>query len=129
MPDAANPKDVIGSTKAGMWHVPTPVLVEIGLGMQEGAQKYGSHNWRSTPVRASIYFDATLRHLFAWKEGEDFDPDTGDAVSHITKAIASLVVLRDAMINGTFVDDRPPQTSNGDFYREANARAKALAER
>ena len=41
----------------------------------------------------------------AWWEGEDVDPDSG--VSHITKAIATLVVLRDSQINNMVDDDRP----------------------
>ena len=41
----------------------------------------------------------------AWWEGEDVDPDSG--LSHITKAIATLVVLRDSQINLNVDDDRP----------------------
>ena len=42
----------------------------------------------------------------AWWEGEDIDIDS--QLSHVTKAIASLVVLRDAMMNDMMEDDRPP---------------------
>jgi hypothetical protein len=87
--------------------VPMVVLYEVGLGMLEGACKYGRHNYRVIGVRGSVYYDATMRHLAAWWEGEDADPDSG--LSHITKAICSLVVLRDAMIQGKFNDDRPPR--------------------
>jgi hypothetical protein len=31
-------------------------------------------------------------------------------MSHVTKAIASLVVLRDAMMQDKLVDDRPPRS-------------------
>ena len=76
--------------------------------MGEGAVKYGKHNWRVEGVRASIYYDATLRHLLSWFDGEDVDPDSG--VHHVSKAIASLMVLRDAMIQNNCVDDRPPSS-------------------
>ena len=53
----------------------------------EGARKYGRHNYRVIGVRGSVYYDATLRHVTAWWEGEDLDPERG--INHISKAIAS----------------------------------------
>lgn len=117
-----NPKDIVGIKKAALSCVPLPVIIEIGLGMMEGALKYGRHNYRAVGVRASVYFDATIRHLFAWWEGEDTDPDS--ALSHVTKAITSLVVLRDAMMRGKMEDDRAPATPN--MYMQANKHAEAL---
>jgi hypothetical protein len=93
--------------------------------MLEGAAKYGRHNYRVAGVRASVYYDAALRHLMAWWEGEDLDPDSG--LSHVTKAITSLVVLRDAMIQGQCTDDRPPCSAA--FYPALNAQAAAILER
>lgn len=103
-----NPKDAFGIKKASLSTVPSPVLMEVGIGMQEGACKYGRHNYRAIGVRGSVYYDATVRHLMAWWEGEDIDPDSG--LSHVTKAICSLVVLRDAMMQDKFNDDRPPKS-------------------
>lgn len=118
-----NPKDAVGSKKASLSVVPLPVIAEVGLGMMEGALKYGRHNYRfNTGTRASVMFDATVRHLFAWFEGEDLDPDS--ELSHVTKAICSLVVLRDAMMRGKMIDDRAPRTEN--LYGELNKRAEAL---
>lgn len=102
----SNPKDAVGIRKAPMSTVPATVLAEIGVGMLEGALKYGRHNYRAVGVRASVYYDATMRHMRDWWEGEDMDPDV--PLSHITKALCSLVVLRDAMIQGMLTDDRPP---------------------
>jgi hypothetical protein len=82
------------------------VIGEVALAFNEGGRKYGSHNYRDAGVRASTYLDAVWRHLFLqWWEGEDTDADSG--LSHVTKAIASLFVLRDSMIMGNWVDDRP----------------------
>jgi hypothetical protein len=105
-----NPKDAVGIRKAGLSVVPANVLLELSVAMTEGAAKYGRHNWRTGGVRASVYYDATMRHLMCWWEGEDKDPDSG--LSHVTKAIASLTVLRDAMLQGTCTDDRPPSSIN-----------------
>lgn len=108
---ATNPKDAVGIKKAPITTVPLGVVAEIGIGMMEGARKYGRHNYRIDGVRASVYIDATWRHLAKWWEGEDIDPDSG--LSHITKALASLAVLRDAMINNLCEDDRPPKLPDG----------------
>jgi hypothetical protein len=112
----SNPKDIVGIRKAPMSTVSGAVLAELGVAMLEGASKYGRHNYRAVGVRASVYYDATMRHMISWWEGEDRDPDSG--ASHITKAIASLVVLRDAMIQGKVEDDRPPRSTP--FYAVLN---------
>lgn len=107
----SNPKDIVGSNKVAMSYVPCPVIMEVAAGMMEGGLKYGRHNYRAVGVRASIYYDAAHRHLMAWWEGEDLD--AGSGLSHISKAIASLVVLRDSMLRGNWVDDRPPSCAPG----------------
>lgn len=114
-----NPKDAVGTRKPPLSTVSAPVLMEVGVGMLEGARKYGRHNYRVAGVRASVYYDATLRHIFSWWEGEDTDPDSG--LSHVTKAICSLVVLRDAMINAKVIDDRPPVAMTSDFRADLQA--------
>lgn len=103
-----NPKDAVGIRKWRQYAtVPLTVMTEVGVAMMEGALKYGRHNYRVAGVRASVYVDAAIGHIGQWWEGEDLDPDT--KLSHITKAIASLVVVRDAMIQNMLNDDRPPK--------------------
>ena len=102
-----NPKDAIGAAKNPYGCISRAVLAEVGLAMMEGARKYGRHNYRVAPVRAEVYFDACNRHLDAWWEGEDIDPDSG--LPHLVKAIACLFVIRDAAINDSWYDDRPPK--------------------
>ena len=120
-----NPKDTVGIKKAPFSTVSAPVMAEVGVAMMEGALKYGRHNFRGVGVRASVYYDATIRHLFSYWEGEDQDPDSG--MSHVTKAIASLMVLRDAMIQNKCDDDRPPRSP--EFYKELNTKAEELLKR
>lgn len=64
-----------------------------------------------------------MRHLMAWWEGQDLDPDSG--LSHISKAMASLAVLRDCQIGGNAIDDRPPVLDE-DYTSKLNSLAKAL---
>ena len=122
----SNPKDAVGVKKAYTSVVPQPVIYELGLAMLEGALKYGRHNYRVDGVRASTYFDAANRHLDSWWEGEDIDPDSG--ISHITKAIACLAVVRDSMLLGNWVDDRPPPHETG-WMNEMNEKAEALLDK
>lgn len=110
----SNPKDSIGYTKPPLHCVPSHVLFEVGMGMFEGGWKYREANYRVIGVRASIYFDAAMRHLIAWWEGEDIDP--ASQIHHISKVISCLMVLRDCQMqseNGSGVDykdDRPPKS-------------------
>ena len=122
----SNPKDAVGSRKAGLSCVPMPPLFEVGLSLQEGGLKYGRHNYRAIGVRASVYFDAAMRHLSQWWEGEDLDPDSG--VSHVSKAIAGLLVLRDAQLQDKWTDDRPP-ISDPCWLEDMNAQASALVDK
>lgn len=121
----SNPKDSVGIKKVPMSAVSGPVLMELGLAMLEGALKYGRHNYRTVGVRASVYYDAALRHLMAWWEGEDIDPDSG--LSHLVKAIACLVVIRDSMIRGNWSDDRPPKVEDG-WIAKLNEHAARMIE-
>lgn len=118
-----NPKDSVGIRKLAFSVLPWRVLCYVALAMMEGALKYGRHNYRSAGVRGSVYFDAVVgRHLTDWWEGVDTDPDSG--FHHIDKAIAGLMVMRDSMLQGNFVDDRPPR-GNLDMA-ELNAHAARL---
>ena len=123
----SNPKDVIGSSKiplsvippqvmiaaigVSFWSVvPLKILCEIAHGLGEGAIKYGKHNYRVEGVRASIYYDATMRHILDWLNGISVDPDSG--VDHLSKAICSTIVLRDSMLQNLCTDDRPPASEH-----------------
>lgn len=123
---ASNPKDSIGIKKVPLSTVPAPVLMEIGLAMLEGALKYARHNYRIAGVRTSVYYDAVQRHLMAFWEGEDTDPESG--LPHIVKAIAGLAVLRDSQMIGNAVDDRPPSHKDG-WQKELNEKAGLLIDK
>ncbi|WP_299444668.1 dATP/dGTP diphosphohydrolase domain-containing protein [uncultured Rhodospira sp.] len=122
-----NPKDAVGAKKAPLSCVPAPVLMEVGLAMLEGARKYGRHNYRVAAVRSSVYYDALMRHIMAWWEGQDVDPDSG--LPHLTKAMACLVVLRDAERCGKMVDDRPPSVHGDEWVQRLNVLAAGIIDR
>lgn len=99
-----NPKDAIGSDKIPMHLWPETATVLGALGLLDGALKYGRSNFREIGVRASIYVDAAKRHLNAYFEGEDADPDSG--LPHLAHALACLAILVDADAAGKLNDDR-----------------------
>lgn len=120
-----NPKDAIGSRKVPFSTVPGTVVLELGLALLEGSCKYGRHNYREVGVRASVYFDALMRHLEAWWDcGEDIDAASG--LPHIIKAMACLAVLRDAQLAGKLYDDRPPPLESGQIERMNEMAAKII---
>lgn len=122
-----NPKDAVGTKKVPISVIPLPVLGEVGLALLEGARKYGRHNYRIAGVRASVYIDAVMiRHLGAFWEGEDIDSESN--INHLSKAIAGLIVLRDSMMRGNWIDDRPPKSKNG-WVQELNEKAKEIIEK
>lgn len=101
---ATNPKDAIGSDKLPLHLWPETATVLGCLGLLDGALKYGRANFRAIGVRASIYVDACRRHLAAWFEGEDLDPDSG--LPHLAHALACLAIVVDAQAAGKLRDDR-----------------------
>jgi hypothetical protein len=101
---ATNPKDAIGSSKLPLHLWPATATAMGCIGLLNGALKYGRSNWRAAGVRASIYVDACKRHLDAWFEGEEVDPD--DGTPHLSAALACLAIIVDAKAAGMLNDDR-----------------------
>ena len=73
--------------------VPPVALVALAEAMQNGADKYGKFNWRSTGVSRADYYAAMMRHLLAWAGGEEVAPDSG--VSHLGHIMANCAILLD----------------------------------
>ena len=111
-----NPKDLVGLTKLPLRLVPPVAMARLAEALANGAAKYGPYNWRSKGVSASVYYEAALRHLFAWADGEDDAPDSG--VHHLAHAMACMAIMFDAMELGKLKDDRP---TRGGFPARADA--------
>lgn len=112
-----NPKQAFGDRKVPLHLVPSTAMAAIAMGLKDGAKKYGAYNWRTLTVEAETYIGAALRHMMAWQEGEDIDPDSGNP--HLFHAMASLAILVDALESGNVEDNRPPAGPNVlDKYKE-----------
>ena len=100
-----NPKTAIGVTKPPLHAIPPVALLHLGAAMADGERKYGLTNWREKRVSCSTYYDAALRHLLAWWDGEDIASDSG--VHHLAHVMACCAILIDAEAQDTRNDDRP----------------------
>lgn len=56
-----------------------------------GAQKYDRDNWQVVPESKRRYYDALNRHIWAWKRGEQYDPESG--LHHLAHAMCCLMFL------------------------------------
>lgn len=99
-----DPKGEPGSKKAPMWLLPPVALEQTAWVHKLGNDKYGPFNWRKTGVCATTYVSAIMRHLNAWRDGEDRDPESG--ISHIAHIATGCNILMDADACGTLQDDR-----------------------
>ncbi|HHT9130870.1 MAG TPA: dATP/dGTP diphosphohydrolase domain-containing protein [Candidatus Tripitaka californicus] len=78
-------------------------LIRIGEILAYGARKYDAHNWRKG-LEWSRVIDAALRHLLAFNEGEDTDPESG--LSHAAHAACNLMFLLEYIETHPELDDR-----------------------
>ena len=103
-PLGSNPKDAHGKRKPSMFAVPPVALVLLGEVMKTGMDKYGLFNWRGTEVKSSVYYDAILRHLMEWRDGEMVDAESG--LHPLAHVMACCAILIDAQEQDTLFDDR-----------------------
>jgi hypothetical protein len=100
-----NPKTAVGRLKPPVRAIPPSAIIALGLAMENGELKYGLMNWRERDVSSSVYYDAAMRHLMSWWDGEDKASDS--KVHHLAHVMACCAILIDAEINGNLHDDRP----------------------
>jgi len=72
--------------------------------LEVGAKKYAPRNWEQG-MDWSRPFDACIRHLTSWWNGEGRDPDTG--YSHLWHAGCNILFLIAYELRGVGKDDRP----------------------
>lgn len=70
--------------------LPRAALDVVAEVYEFGAHKYADHNWRRGYEWSKSY-DALQRHLTAWWDGEDKDPESG--LSHLGHAMFHIFAL------------------------------------
>lgn len=68
-----------------------------------GAQKYAEHNWRNG-FAWSRPLSAAMRHITAFNDGEDRDPESG--LSHLAHAACCIMFLLEFEKTHQHLDDR-----------------------
>ena len=76
--------------KLPIWLVPNALVNGAARALQHGAVRYAPNNWRKGMDYSEVY-SALQRHLLAWNEDEDIDPDSG--LNHLDHAAACLGFL------------------------------------
>jgi hypothetical protein len=83
--------------------IPRQALEKEAQAFAYGAQKYGKYNFRKG-IEYTKLLDSAMRHITAFSDGEDFDPESGE--SHLAHARANLGMLLFIMEMYPELDDR-----------------------
>lgn len=92
------------ATKSPIDLVSSEAIFRIADALEFGAKRYGRNNWRNGLAWSRIT-SAALRHLLAWKDGEDTDAESGH--SHLAHAGACITFLLEYLKTHPELDDRP----------------------
>lgn len=92
-----------GQKKAQMSLLPWEQLSEVSELYAQGAEKYTRDNWRKG-YDWSLSMDALMRHLSAFWEGEDYDPE---GQHHLTSVVFHALALLYFYHHHKELDDRP----------------------
>ena len=55
------------------WDDPYSNMLEVAKHFEEGAKKYGEHNWQKG-IPTHCYIDSAVRHYLKWLRGDDDEP-------------------------------------------------------
>lgn len=101
--------------------LPTRPLQDIVKVLTEGAKKYGARNWEKG-IEWSRVYGALQRHLMAFWEGEDIDPESG--LSHLAHAGCNVLFLLFFSQQFKNLDDRPLGRKHGKKKNSGAVHAK-----
>jgi hypothetical protein len=88
--------------------IPRAALDQCARAFMLGEQKYGRYNFYNG-MEASRLVAACLRHVTAWNEGEETDPESG--ASHLGHALACISMILQQQHLGTLKDNRYTKVS------------------
>ncbi len=70
--------------------IPLASMKEAAKVLEYGATKYARDNWKR-PTHWSVSFACLQRHLAAWQDGEDNDPESGR--NHLGHAMCNILQM------------------------------------
>jgi hypothetical protein len=100
--------------KLEWFRLPFDVLEDVVRVLMMGSQKYpdepvedtgrGKPNWSKDGTPFTEFAESPLRHLLAWRNGEDLDKESG--LPHLAHAVVGILFLMSYQKHGKGVDDR-----------------------
>jgi dATP/dGTP diphosphohydrolase len=99
--------------------LPTDAVRQVVKVLTFGASKYGDRNWEQGICYSRVY-GAALRHLSAWWEKEDTDPETG--LSHLAHAGCCIAFLLAYSLRGMCRWDDRPGTLQKHYHNDTPSR-------
>ena len=95
--------------------IPTHALVQAAKVFGFGASKYGENNWRNDISKYgwTRHYGSIQRHLTAWNDGEDLDPESG--LPHLAHAMTQLMILLQVVKEAPDCDNRYKNNSKQAF--------------
>lgn len=78
--------------------------------LEFGAVKYGFENWKSVPNARQRYYDALIRHVESWWDGETYDPETSQ--HHLAHAVCCAFFLIWMDTNGNLPETSPESSGS-----------------
>ena len=85
--------------------LPLELLSGVNKILQYGAEKYGLNNWKKPDFAMSRAYNALLRHMIAFWNGENLDKESG--LCHLDHAMCNLLFLKYHLLNTPASDNRP----------------------
>lgn len=86
-------------------YIPFTLLNDVNKVLTHGAKKYGVNNWKKQDFKLHRAYNALLRHLFSFWDGQDIDPESG--LSHLDHAMCNLLFMKYHFENTPGCDTRP----------------------
>ena len=71
--------------------LPSGTVQQIINVLEFGAVKYKEDNWKYVDRGPERYYDAMMRHVHAWRDGEKNDPETGH--HHLAHAACCILFI------------------------------------
>ena len=84
--------------------MPHEALTGLAEVMTFGANKYTPNGWKTVPNAMARYEDAMLRHYYAYKSGEELDPESG--LSHLKHMLTNAAFLVYFGENGDITEEK-----------------------
>lgn len=92
--------------------LPRPFLDEVARAFMVGQTKYGRYNYKNG-MEVTRLIAAALRHITAYNEGEENDPEDGQ--HHLGAAGACIAMILSQKQHGTLQDNRYQKEQEKEF--------------